>query len=98
MFKIANLERESADGFVTTVHWTASKTDGTYTAGSYGTISYTQKPEEFVPYDQLTEAQVIGWVETSMGEEGLAALNLRLDNDLAAQANPPIKSGLPWSN
>jgi len=34
-YKIANLDRETADGYVYTVHYTVHAEDGTYTAGSY---------------------------------------------------------------
>jgi len=51
---------------------------------------------DFVPYDDLTETQVISWVEAAMGEEQLAALELNLDNQLAALANPTSATGTPW--
>ena len=35
---IANLDRNVADGKITTIHWTLSSTDGTYNAGCYGSI------------------------------------------------------------
>ena len=60
--KIAQLARHLPDGVVMTVHWTADKTDGDYTASAYGSIGLPAKdPSDptFIPYDQLTEAQVV---------------------------------------
>jgi hypothetical protein len=101
MLKIASLDRELPSGCCTTAHWTASKTDGTHTASSYGTVALPHKDHDdpdFVPYEDLTEAQVLAWVQEAVGEEQLAALELNLDNQLAALANPVTASGTPWSN
>jgi hypothetical protein len=99
--KIASLERELPSGCVSTAHWTASKTDGQHTASSYGSIGLPHKDHDdpdFVPYDQLTEAQVIAWVQDAMGAEQVAALEANLDGQLSAMANPVTASGTPWSN
>ncbi len=101
MLTIATLERELPSGCCTVVHWTASKTNGIHTASSYGTVVLPHKDYNdpaFVPYDQITEAQVIAWTEAAMGAETLAALELNLDNQLAALTNPTRATGLPWSN
>ena len=37
-WRIANMERETADGFVFTVHYTVNAEDGTYSAGAYGSL------------------------------------------------------------
>lgn len=99
--KIASLDRELPSGCCTTAHWTVSKTDGTHTASAYGSIGLPHKDHDdpdFIPYEDLTEAQVIAWVEDAMGEEQLAALEANLDGQLEAMANPTTASGTPWSN
>lgn len=97
-FKIANLDRDTADGFVNTVHWTASQVDGEFSAGSYGTVSFTKEDGiNYLPYASLTESQVIEWVKGAMGEEGVAALELALANNIAEQKAPKKASGTPWS-
>ena len=101
-FKIATMDRDTADGFVNTVHWIASQVDasldGEYTASSYGTVSFTKEDGiNYVPYESLTEAQVIEWVKGAMGEEGVAALELALANNIAEQKAPKKASGTPWS-
>jgi hypothetical protein len=101
MLHIVTLDRELPSGCCTVAHWTASKTDGTHTASSYGTVALPHKDHDdpdFVPYEDLTQAQVLAWVQEAMGEEQLAALELNLDNQLAALANPVTATGKPWSN
>ena len=96
---IAQLERHLPDGVVMTAHWTATKTDGDYGAGDYGSISLPTKDQSdptFVPYDQLTEAQVIEWVKKAMGAEQLAELEANLDSQIKALKNPTQAAGVPW--
>jgi len=97
---INQMDRVAADGFVVTVHWTISKTQGEFSASQYGTQSFTFDPTEtdFVPYDQLTPEMVTGWLTNVWGPEGVAAKEAALDQMIAVQENPPIIAGLPWSN
>ena len=97
-WKISTLDRDTADGFVNTVHWTASQTDGDYSASTYSTVSFTKEDGiNYVPYDQLTEATVVEWVKASLGEEGVAAVDLALANNIAAQKAPVTATGTPWT-
>ena len=92
-WNVVQMDRNTSDGFVTTVHYNVSAVDGDYTASTYGTVGYTEEGA-FTPYNQLTEALVVGWVQESLGkdtvEEALAA-------QITAQKNPVQVSGLPWS-
>lgn len=94
---INNLDRTNPSGFVTTVHWSTAKTSGEHTASQYGTESFEATEGSFVPFDQLTQEMVTGWLTERWGAEGLAAKEAALDAQLAALANPPVVSGLPWS-
>ena len=91
-WNVVQMDRQVADGFVTTVHYNVSAVDGEFTASTYGTVGYTEEGA-FTPYSQLTEAVVVGWVKDSLGqatvEESLAA-------QIEAQKNPISESGLPW--
>ena len=84
---------------VMTAHWSVSATDGTYTAGAYGTQSFTYTPgSPFTPYADLTQDQVVGWVQAGMGVDAVIALQENLDQQIANQINPPIVTPpLPWA-
>jgi propanediol dehydratase small subunit len=92
-WNVVQMDRQVADGFVTTVHYTVSAVDGELTASTYGTVGFTKEEMDYVPFEELTPEQVIGWVKDSLGqetvEEGLAA-------QIEAQKNPVQQSGLPW--
>jgi hypothetical protein len=95
---ITNMDRLTADGFVVTVHWTASQTDGDYSASTYSTVGFTEQPgESYVPYDQLTQAQVVEWVKGSLGADGVSAVDAALAANIAEQKAPKVATGTPWS-
>jgi hypothetical protein len=91
-WNVVQTNYNTSDKFITTVHYTVSAVDGEFTASTYGTVGYTEEGA-FTPYSQLTEAVVVGWVQTSLGkdtvEESLAA-------QIEALKNPVSESGLPW--
>ena len=95
MIKIAQLERDTVTGGVTVAHWTASKSDGDYSASSYGTVGFTPDPDAdgFVAFDSLTEAQVIAWVESELD---LDTISEQLCNSISEQQSPATVAGLPW--
>jgi hypothetical protein len=91
---IVNTEREPMNNGIVTVHWTASKVDGDFTASTYGTKSFTPNPESegFTAFENLTQEIVVGWFT----EEEVAQIESVLDADLEAQKAPQVISGLPW--
>jgi hypothetical protein len=92
---IATLERELADGGVTVAHWRCTEVDGDFSASSYGTVGFTPDPtaSDYIAYDSLTEADVLGWVYESVGQDTVeAALTAKIEAD----KNPTSGSGVPW--
>jgi len=92
---IAQLERNTADGGVTVAHWRATMQDGGQSASAYGTCSFTPDASAagFVPYENLTEEQVIVWVWGQVDKlQTEAALAAKID----AEKNPTTEAGLPW--
>jgi hypothetical protein len=94
-WNVVQMDRNTDGGFVTTVHYTVNAVDGDYTASTYGTVGYTeQQGKQYIPYADLTEAEVVGWVQESLGKDTVEA---SLAAQIEAQRNPISKSGLPWS-
>jgi len=100
---IAQLERNTTDNGVIVAHWrvTAKETVGTgddavtYTASSYGTCGFSPDPTspDFVPYADLTEADVLAWVYESVDKDATEAA---LTANIEEQKNPVTETGLPW--
>jgi hypothetical protein len=97
--QIAQLDRTLPDSVVSTIHWTASQTDGDFTASAYGSLGVPAKdPSDptFIAFASLTEEQVKQWVLDTMGQEQITALQANLDGQIEAKKNPISASGLPW--
>ena len=90
---IPQMNRLTSDGFVVTVHYVVTAQDGDFSASTYGTIGYTQESDSFVPYDQLTEAMVVGWVQASLGKDTVEA---SLQGQIELQKHPVQEAGVPW--
>jgi len=96
-WKIASLDREVADGLVTVAHYTVDAFDGTYSSGAYGSVGL-ERPESLIPYADLTEEQVIGWVQEALGgDEKVAEIQAALQAQLDELRQPTKAAGLPWA-
>jgi hypothetical protein len=94
---INTLERETDDGFVFTAHYTVNAEDGTYSAGAYGSIGF-QRPDNLIPYNQLQEGTVIGWVKEALGgDEKVAEIEAALQQQIDEQRHPSKAAGVPWN-
>ena len=93
-WNIAQLERETSDGYVFTVHYTIDANDGTYNAGAYGSIGLERPETDLIPFADLTKDLVINWVKEKLGNatEIEASLQSQLD-----EKHAPTKAlGMPW--
>ena len=95
--------RETADGYVNKVIYRVIATDGTYNARATGEIDL-EKPETLIPYKDLTETQVIGWVKAKIGVlatdskgPSVAQKEAALDAQINEQKTPTTAVGTPWA-
>lgn len=89
---------EGMTNVVESMHWRLTASDGLgHTAQGYGEHKAgPPDPNNFIPFANLTQAQVIAWLEVAMGSE-LTTLQAQLETQLAEQASPTLV-GLspPW--
>lgn len=94
---INQLERETVDGYVFTAHYSVNAADDTYSSGAYGSIGF-ERPDTLIPFSDLTEELVIGWVKEKIGgDEKVQEIEAALQAQLDEQRTPTKASGLPWS-
>lgn len=94
-WNIVTCEHEVATGGITVAHWECIAVDGDYTARAYGSCGFTPNASapDFIPYDQVTEAQALAWCWAGTGRGATeAALAAKIDAD----KNPVSDSGTPW--
>ena len=92
-FKVENLVRES-DGYVNTAYYTytgVSTTGASVKTHSLTGICTFSRPDSLVPYTDLTESQIIGWIQTGIGSSAIESLQ----EDLNRYIDPNI-GGTPW--
>ncbi len=89
---ISQLDRKTADGFVTTAHWQCNAVDGEHTAFIYSTCSLEDGTVN-IPYNQLTQETVLNCVWESVDK---TATEATLTAYIEAKKNPVMVSGTPW--
>ena len=93
-WNIAQLERETRDGYVFTVHYTIDANDGTYNAGAYGSIGLERPETDLIPFADLTKDLVINWVKEKLGNA--TEIETALQKQLDEQHAPTKALGMPW--
>jgi len=96
-WNIAQLERETSDGYVYTAHYTVDAKDDTYSAGAYGSIGLERPEGELIPFADLTLEIVTNWLKEKLGDEKVTEIEAALQAQLDEQRNPTKAAGLPWS-
>jgi len=94
-WSVANTEFDLPSKGITIIHWRCTGVDGDYTASSYGTTSHTYDADaaDFVEYDDVTEAQAIGWAQAALDQ---SAIETAIANNIAEQKTPTTGDGVPW--
>ena len=87
-------------GYVVNVLFTVNGTDGTYTAKIDGNINFAPEQDQvdFIPYANLTEAIVMGWINTATNNQENYYANVQGQiNSLITPPVSPTSQPLPWS-
>ncbi|MEI7452771.1 MAG: hypothetical protein WCK04_00915 [Actinomycetes bacterium] len=93
---LVNPVEGSDSNVVITADWRCNGSQDSLTGTSYGSVSFAPPSGDFTPYDQLTEAQVLGWCWDNGVDK--AIIEASVEKQIADQANPPVVSlPLPWT-
>ena len=83
---VAKIQDGELSNIIETVHYRYQATDGEHTADVYGSVGLeAPDAESFKPFEEVTEADVIAWLESKLDVE---AMQSGLDAQLDAIANP----------
>ena len=94
------VQEDGLSDVVYNAHWQCSATevdgDKTYSASVYSTCSVPgPNPASFVPYDQLTQNEVLGWIWANGVDK--AATEAAVQQQIELQKHPVVVSPpLPW--
>ena len=94
------MERDISDGHVNKVIYRVIGKDGDVEKDrATGEVNFTKPsslPSDFVAYDKLDEATVLGWVKTSIGTDGVTAIEKVIDDNIAILNTPVTATGKPF--
>jgi hypothetical protein len=83
--------------YVVNVLWQVTGVNGEYTASIGGNTTFdSNQAETFIPYADLTEAIVIGWIP----EQAMASAQACVQGQIDSMITPPVSpqnTPLPWS-
>jgi hypothetical protein len=80
---------------VITADWRCNGSQDQYSGTCYGSASFQPPTGSFTPYEDLTEAQVLGWCYANGVDQ--AAIEANVTAQIENQINPPvIAPPLPW--
>jgi len=80
---------------VITADWRCNGTDETYSGTCYGSCSFAPPSDEFTPYPDLTQEQVLNWCYENGVDK--AAIEANVTQQIENQVNPPVVTlPLPW--
>jgi hypothetical protein len=101
MWKVLNMIHKTSDGFVVEVTSAYEKQDNPGYASELFVNEFTGTVgPEFIPYEDLTQEIVIGWVKDSLGVDKVTEVETQVDTLAAAKKseieNPTVEDGLPW--
>ncbi len=98
-WQVNTMQRQTADGYVDKVIYRVKGTDGTYETRATGDVNLP-KPDTLVPYKDLNEATVLGWVKAKLDADNagtVAAIEAAIDKNINEQKAPTTAVGKPWS-
>jgi hypothetical protein len=96
---VSQLERTLSTGIVYTLHYTIEAFDGTYRASAYGSLGLEPPAEdETIPFADLTEEIVVGWLLDKFGEEKVDEIKAALQAQIDEQTSPTKGTGTPWAS
>jgi hypothetical protein len=104
IWNVTQLYTETIEGkedYVVLAHCETIGVDGEYTASVPNVIQFsTEEVTNFIPYADLTEELIVGWIKEVLTEKGVLAIEESIANQINAEKNPPVTpeiTPLPWS-
>jgi hypothetical protein len=87
--------------YVVIANYEVTGVDGQYTSSIQDSARFsTDKVTPFIPYEDLTNDIVVGWIQETLGVDGVANYEASIQGQIDSQINPPVTpevTPLPWS-
>lgn len=103
-WQIFDTKYQTEDGLIIKVTYACTVQLENYIDRTIGELDLTgdASVEGFVPYANLREEIIVGWVKSLLGTSRVTEIETTLQNNVnaqkAAKEAETVKSGLPWRN
>ena len=88
----------SLSDVVTTVHWTASDSDGEHSGSSYGAVGLAEADSgSFTAYADITKDNAIAWAKAAIGADEVTRIETCIAEQITESKTPTRFTGTPWS-
>ena len=93
-WKVISLYTETIAGeqnYVVIANYEVVGVDGQYTSSIKDSARFsTANVDSFIPYEDLTNDIVIGWIQSLLGVDGVANYEASIQGQIDSQINPPV--------
>jgi hypothetical protein len=81
----------SQEDYVVMANYEVVGVDGSYEASISNIARFsTESVAQFIPYADLTNAIVVGWIQEELGVDGVDNLEACIQGQIDSQINPPV--------
>ena len=101
---ILNLKRQLESGYVYSVDFAINGSNDFHTHQMTASLGL-EKPENLVPYKELTETIILKWIQDKLNAENAkdnirnpssADLEKQMEGIIQEKTNPTLGDGVPW--
>jgi len=87
----------SLSDVVTTVHWTASDSDGDHNGSSYGSVGLAEADSgSFIAYADITKDNAVTWAKAALGVDKVTSIETGIAAQITESKTPSTTTGVPW--
>tara|TARA_S200000501_G_C20824844_1_gene744477 strand:+ start:1446 stop:1778 length:333 start_codon:yes stop_codon:yes gene_type:complete len=103
-WKILNLKRQIESGYVYSVDFAINGANDFHTHSMTATLGL-EKPENLVPYKELTEATILKWIQDKLNAQNAednvrnpssADIENQMKGVIKEKTAPTLGDGVPW--
>jgi len=92
---------ENEQNYVVNAYYDVTGTDGAYVSSLSNVAQFsTASVSPFIPYENLTNDIVVGWIKSELGVDGVSNIEACIQGQIDSQINPPVSpenTPLPWT-
>lgn len=94
VWNILHLEKNKENGFVTEARYSVNITDNSITTTKTGMVKFEERENDFIPFDNLTENEVVEWVKNKLGDESTKIVE-ELKDEIKLKLSPKSEIVVP---